>query len=129
MVTAGYSLDEIYASGAIRVSSYIEDDDGLLLLTFTVEPNSKQIAALQQLARLHGTKAVLIDYKDEEYSETEIPISSPSELSSIIRGKVKSKSLVAQFHERVNQNPYNSLLNEDDLVKKFKHAVDGSLSE
>jgi len=115
-----------YKTGAVRVKS--DMDNRILMLSYTEEPNSKQITALQRLSKLHNINKVLIEY-GKWYDPNVIPMSSSSELSAILRGEVRNKSLVAQFHERVNQNPYNSLLNEDDLVKKFKHVVDDSLSE
>jgi len=105
--------DKMHDLGAIRVKSDV--DGGLLMLSYTViKPNSEQIAALQGLARLHNTKNVLIDH--DEGGKTMTRISSPSELSAILRGKVKGKSLAAQFHERVNPNPYNPMLDEGEGV-------------
>jgi len=99
-----------YKTGAIRVKS--DTHNRVLMLSYTEEPNSKQITTLQRLSKLHNINKVLIEY-GKWYDPNVIPMSSSSELSAILRGEVRNKSLASQFHEHVNQNPYNSLLNED----------------
>lgn len=123
-------------SGAIRVSS---DPGKELSLDFSKTPTADQIRTLQSLASLHGNTSVVIENPKTISSELAgrgevIALSSPRELSSILRGQVSNKSLAAQFHERRGENPYNWMLNEgvklqvspsklDKLQREIKNRI------
>jgi len=98
-----YLFNELLGSGAIRV--LVQPDTNTLLLQYEEDRNltTEQIRTLQGLSKLHNIDFVSAE-NGNEVVIVSTNISSPSELSNILRGEVKQKSLAAQFHESVNES-------------------------
>jgi len=92
---AGSDIDELIVSGAIRIAS---TENKTMYIDFEKQPTIEQIKWLQKLCDLHNTKTVVL-----EHIGTTFNIKSSKELPAILTGKVKQKSLAAQFHESVDE--------------------------
>jgi hypothetical protein len=118
--------EELRHTGAIRISS---DPRRELALDYEGTPNTDQILALQKLVGLHHNSSVVIEDDDKAGFELGkrgdvTVLKSPKDLSRILRGQGRHQSLVAQFHESLEEGSGEDLgiagfILKDGSVKKM----------
>jgi hypothetical protein len=107
--------DEVLRTGAVRVSVDIEQS--VPYLDYEGDLIVSQIRWIVELARLHDVDEVVFEDRDKEgYTyvvSPKVKLSSSSQLSSILRnrGRANNQSLVAQFHESLEEAM------EEDMTK------------